>query len=107
MKVIPDLTGFRTDLVKKLRAMPGVSVEIEAHLGNLTKVKAELEHITEDRDIDFNVKVNEKNLPNIGKNFCEEMKRSERQMDESLLRIQHRALDDVIDLVAALISLSI
>lgn len=96
VKVIPDLTGFRTDLVKKLRAMPGVSVEIEAHLGNLTKVKAELEHITRDRDVDFNVKVNEKNLPNIGKKFSEEMKRSERQMDESLLRIQ-RALDDVID----------
>lgn len=96
VKVIPDLTGFRTDLVKKLRAMPGVSVEIEAHLGDLTKVKAELEHITRDRDIDFNVKVNEKNLPNIGKKFAEDMKRSERQMDESLLRIQ-RAFDDVID----------
>lgn len=51
VKVIPDLTGFRAELRSKLQAMPGLSVEIEAHLGNLSKVRADIERITRDRDL--------------------------------------------------------
>lgn len=60
VKVIPDLSGFRDELKRRLQSMPGVAVEIDTKLGDTAKFRADLERLTRDRAIKITPEVDDR-----------------------------------------------